>query len=1159
LEESFKGRKFGFMRRFWFILILMIAMPLAGDLPGIEAGQKKVDAEAAKAFTQAFDNARSYGPRELQEFVSEVTNKGSMEEVNMLKNLMDGKTADGKRARTPEEINNIGFMGDPNDPGPTDWSEWQIETDANGNVTGFKEKDFDQKDQDGDGKISDAEREAWKKKKQAEWEDAGGPPGQVPPIADWDRDGDGKPDPGFTLDCWRCVQPPPVEAQECVDGWPGPCTEDACDRGQDCLEHVESQGDASVVCHLCVEKEDQGQGWCEERGYRSSCKGCPQGLCVLLDVDIRSGQPVPWDVTRERGSTRECYVCAQQGCLNDKDCDDGDPCTYDMCFHQECVSEDIGGCSDVMACQPQFETCGGTGCDPAMESCPGTGDGDITWIWEGGFEDVECSSIGGRDGVCQQGACPAGEICQDVFWTETRWCHRCYQPRVIIETTWIIVIIETPYARYILDKKNSPFKGFEASQVMALANVRSLREGMASLKGILTGGVSPLAAIGGQMDLRTMAQTLSKGLSKGRKYAQECFGKDFAEADLSSNEQPPTEYTPPKKKKKKKRAKTAIDPPEAEPVPADFGYDPKRDILPDGPIVACGTVGKEKALAIMDAAGRPVELILREQLQKNPNAVTEALVRAEAASQAVRQVRRQGIRSFLKQKALALGKKLGQKALAAARKQIVAVVSEKTTPNDPYYKAPEKKKKKKLLGILGSSKAPKVLIGSGMRMGGRVLGAGTERTRGRQKFQAEDQWGIRRIGYTPLSDPDSAWNAVDFQTKNVVVAVIDSGLDFHHEDAPQYTWTNPREIPDNGKDDDHNGYVDDVKGWNFLDHNNDLTDTNGHGTFVSGIIAAKWNNGVGIAGINPGAVIMPLKVVDDEGRTNSQDITRAIYYAVDNGAKVVNVSLGARGLSQMEYAALRYARARGVFVAVAGGNLGENIGEHGPASGQAFAVGSIDFAGNRSTISNWGPNNGLLAPGEQIYSLLATGTGKKLKKSIQKAGYYPRSGTSFSTPMVTATASLLLAKNPSLTPEDIEDILQRTATDIYEPGWDDKSGAGILNAARALRYDLTRDLTIKITRLRKNRDKKGRVVSVDVFGTVRGKFSSFVVEVGKGRRAKKFRQKTPSFQRSADDQWLTRLVVKDDLRGSAEWLVRLRVTDPQGQEHTAVTLLTLKK
>ncbi len=751
-----------------------------------------------------------------------------------------------------------------------------------------------------------------------------------------------------------------------------------------------------------------------------------------------------------------------------------------------------------------------------------------------------------RNGTCP-GTCDGNQLCVGGHGP----CHMCMNVSRI-EITYAIIIIETPFGRYVLDDKPG-FGGFKASQVMALAKVDSLKGGLSSIAGMLGGGFGPLSVTGGTMDLQSMAQALSKGLNKGSKYGNNCFDKNFKEADLSGDV--PPVYEPPRKKKKR-RKKGAREEPEFIPE-GSFGEDPMENISTGGPVVACGSVGKEKALAIMDAAGKPVDVIFRDQLKANPNAITEALLKAEGASQMVMSMRQKGIRSFLKNKTMSLREKLAKKVI----KSIGNAIAEKgkVIPDDPFYKAKEKKKKKKLLGIFGSSKKAKVVLGSNMRVGNHILGAGTERTSGRNKFQAKDQWGLQKIGYTPLSDPHSAWNAVDFKTKNILVAVIDSGFDFSHLDAPQYTWTNKGEIPDNGIDDDYNGYVDDVKGWNFLDNNNDLTDKKGHGSFVAGIIAAKWNNGIGIAGINPGAVIMPVKVADKEGRTNSFDIFRAIHYAVDNGARVINISLGSRGVSQLERTALNYALARGVFVAIASGNVGENISGHGPASSKGgVAVGSIDHDGTRSTISNWGANNGLLAPGEEIYSLISTGTGHGLRRSIQELGYYPQSGTSFSAPMVAATASLLLVNNPDLTPEDIEDILQRTATDMYDPGWDDKSGAGLLNAAAALRHEFKEAVTVKIAEIRINRNKKKQIESVDIFGTVRGDFDYFVVELGKGKRAKKFKQVSKAFKKPASHDWLVRLIKKEHLRGSDEWRIRIKAVDQNSSEKIAEGLLELK-
>ena len=474
-------------------------------------------------------------------------------------------------------------------------------------------------------------------------------------------------------------------------------------------------------------------------------------------------------------------------------------------------------------------------------------------------------------------------------------------------------------------------------------------------------------------------------------------------------------------------------------------------------------------------------------------------------------------------------------------------------PNDPFFHN-KKKKKKKLFGILGSSKVSVGgMLGSSGVGGFGSVSVGTERC----KEDVKDQWGIKAVGYTMLSDPESAWKIIDGLEKNVIVAVIDSGLDMEHRDGPEFVWSNEGELPDNGIDDDNNGYVDDVNGWNFIDGTNDLTDKNGHGTFVAGIIAAKRNNGQGIAGINPGAVIMPLKVVNKEGDANSFNIYRAIHYAVAQGAKVINISLGGRGISKLEQLAINYAYSAGVFVSIASGNTGEYLSDIGPAAARrAVAVGAIDKDMLRSTISSKGPNNGIMAPGEMIYSLRSKDSFSKRAfsdKNIEKY-YFAQSGTSFSAPMVAATASLMFAKDMSLTNVNVEDILYGTATDIDKEGWDDLTGAGILNATNALRERNTEHLVVKIIDVKRSKDKKGKLENVDVYATVRGEFKEFTIEVGKGKRAKKFKTVAGPFTEQADYDWVAR-ILKEDIRGSSEWVIRINVINENGESRFATMLL----
>ena len=205
-----------------------------------------------------------------------------------------------------------------------------------------------------------------------------------------------------------------------------------------------------------------------------------------------------------------------------------------------------------------------------------------------------------------------------------------------------------------------------------------------------------------------------------------------------------------------------------------------------------------------------------------------------------------------------------------------------------------------------------------------------------------------------------------------------------------------------------------------------------------------------------------------------------------------------------------------------------------------------------------GPNNGILAPGDHIMSLIASGTGRSLGKSARKKGYYTQSGTSFSTPMVAATASLLLVQNPQLTPEDMEDILHRSSTEMYDEGWDGKSGGGLLNATAALRDDMSGHVTVKITETRVNYDTKKRVESLDIFGSVRGPIQEFTIGLGKGKRASRFKTVGGPFTKEASSAWLARLIKKESLRGSTEWMIQIKALDQNSQPHTAQVLVELE-
>ncbi|BAZ07725.1 S8 family peptidase [Calothrix sp. NIES-3974] len=278
-----------------------------------------------------------------------------------------------------------------------------------------------------------------------------------------------------------------------------------------------------------------------------------------------------------------------------------------------------------------------------------------------------------------------------------------------------------------------------------------------------------------------------------------------------------------------------------------------------------------------------------------------------------------------------------------------------------------------------------------------------------------------------LVNAPSVW-ARGYTGQGIVVAVLDTGVDRNHEDLSRNIWSNSGEIPDNGIDDDGNGFIDDVFGWNFDANNNNSLDIDGHGTHVAGTIAGG-NNGFGVTGIAYDAQIMPVKVLDDNGSGTNSAIAKGIYYAVDNGADVINLSLGGGSYSQEMENAVRYASSRNVIVVMAAGNSGgsQPIYPARYAENYGIAVGAVNRNGNMADFSNRAGSKELTyvtAPGVNIYSTLPNN---------QYAAY---SGTSMATPHVAGVVALMLSANPSLTDGDVRRILTDTSKNSVSSRFD---------------------------------------------------------------------------------------------------------------------------
>jgi thermitase len=273
---------------------------------------------------------------------------------------------------------------------------------------------------------------------------------------------------------------------------------------------------------------------------------------------------------------------------------------------------------------------------------------------------------------------------------------------------------------------------------------------------------------------------------------------------------------------------------------------------------------------------------------------------------------------------------------------------------------------------------------------------------------------------------------------DVVIAVIDTGVNLNHPDLAAGIWTNPGEIPDNGIDDDTNGFIDDVHGWNFADGTNTIYDNHGHGTHVAGIAAARINNSIGIAGMAGGATIMPLDVFPLPAYGTYEDLIRAIIYATDNGARVINMSLGATSYSLGEEAAVDYAWNRGVVVVAAAGNNNNNAYHYPAAHHNAIAVAATTASDTRAGFSTYGDFIDVAAPGVGVYSTLTSG------------GYGPMNGTSMASPHVAGLAALLFSLDPRLTNAQVRALIETNVDDLGTLGWDVYFGSGRINARKAL-------------------------------------------------------------------------------------------------------------
>jgi subtilisin family serine protease len=296
---------------------------------------------------------------------------------------------------------------------------------------------------------------------------------------------------------------------------------------------------------------------------------------------------------------------------------------------------------------------------------------------------------------------------------------------------------------------------------------------------------------------------------------------------------------------------------------------------------------------------------------------------------------------------------------------------------------------------------------------GAAFGAGSDPLRARQ-------WGLDMIHADEAHLVTSGAGAT--------VAVIDTGIDAAHADLQ--------------------GRI--GPGWDFVDGDATPQDGNGHGTHVSGIVAADAGNGIGVDSVAPAATVMPVRVLDNGGTGSDADVAKGIDWATNHGADVINLSLGGSlplaglGLPDETSAAVQRAVDQGVVVVAAAGNDGLPFCENNSAQGKVLCVGAVDKRGNRSFYSSFGQGLGLVAPGGSDLM----GTDEDIWSTWNDGGYQELAGTSQATPHVSGVAALLASVG--VRGQSAVQRILATATDLGTPGPDLQFGAGLVNAQAAV-------------------------------------------------------------------------------------------------------------
>jgi len=349
------------------------------------------------------------------------------------------------------------------------------------------------------------------------------------------------------------------------------------------------------------------------------------------------------------------------------------------------------------------------------------------------------------------------------------------------------------------------------------------------------------------------------------------------------------------------------------------------------------------------------------------------------------------------------------------------------------------------------------------------------------------QWGLENTGQIIYKNHSgspgvdiSASEAWDIETgsKDVIIAIVDTGVDYTHPDLSDNIWINEDEIPNNGIDDDNNGYVDDIHGYDFGDNDSDPLDQWNHGTHCSGIAAAKSNNTIGIAGVSWNCTIMPIKIFHDNGGHSLND-SLGIKYAVDNGADIISMSIHYPNVVNIIKDAIDYAYYENVVLVAAAGNSGTTRISYPAAYENVISVAALNQSNGRCNKHDWDPENtnflikgssygdgiDVSAPGNFVYSTMPTYPVKGNNNLNTNTGqqwvenYDFMYGSSMACPHVAGLAALLLSQDPELTNDEIRKIIRANVDFVNSTEY---IGTGRINAYKALTRNNTQpDIPMK--------------------------------------------------------------------------------------------------